>query len=1200
MKKQPISHKTPLILLTIVLLTLTFSCKDSTLSTAQNIVEELITDLTGITIQNITSTGDDQVTISWTIEEAASAILTWTPDSGNSGFYYNLLVGELTAGSRSFSAPISGTIDIRIVTHDGTAHEKRLAITIPPENSILEWSAPVVQTDEGEDFVELTVLRSGKMNNTVRVSYRTADGTAQSGADYTAASEVLLFAPDETEKRIRINLDAEDQTQEITQDFQVELHTPLGDAILGSDSTVTVEILDNEDKPSLQINGPRQVSEDAGSLSLTLDLDAPVVGESTIITVLTRFLNTANSAQQNDFTPIASTQIEYLAGETSKSLSIPILDDNLYENDEVFELLVSTTSRNINVINAQQTTLTITNDESAPVVSFTAPTRVDEEDSIDMVFSIPAPSGVSTVIPVVSTTQGTASSPEDFDAINQRVTIPAGQTQATLSLPTKDDELVDGVETIIFNLGPAENGIFAEQNLTVEIHNTNLLSLGFLNSIPSIEENAPQETNVVTIGLNGLAPVGGVQAQWTINAGTAVLNTDYSTESGSITIPEGERQVSITSGDIGIINNDVDEDTRTLIITLENPTGARLGTNNTSTISLVDDDVSPILSLTEGADDVAESAGDVQLTATFNGSSQRSLSARWVVSSENATEGSDYSNSTGTLVFAPGETSKNFVIQILDDSLDEINEELTVRLEAIDDLRLGETISHTFSITDNDDPPSMSVQVATSVDEDVSGGNITATFTLDAPSSLSISADYATADDTAIAGTDYTATSGRALFAPGETSATVDIPIINDVLVEDDKSFNFVISNIVNATFSGTLSQSITIVNDDLPTVTITGLTVTEVAPGPNDQVTIARFTLSEPLDEEATVNYLFIAEASSINYAFSQGQDLTVYRSNPPDASYGARGTIRFAAGEVSKDLQAYFQDSSTYYEGTESLTIELRNPSTNITLGNTRSAVRVQDKDPKIPVTFSGNVTIDENGGAQQVANITVPSNRVLPVTLTITLTHGGFRATDISSLTHYDFTAQTNTLTFPVGTNSRELVLTPVDDNISEGYEAMLINFRIGSHGRVSGTTSSTSRTIRVEVTDNDFLFSSQQQVSADEDDGSVTVDLTYSDSSNKAVPSQGFMVDWAITAPDTLANPVTLGTDIPTPHSGTITISGGTRQKGSLTINITDDDIQESSEQFIVTWSNFRTTATGINFLPFSSGFDQATVTINDDD
>jgi hypothetical protein len=79
----------------------------------------------------------------------------------------------------------------------------------------------------------------------------------------------------------------------------------------------------------------------------------------------------------------------------------------------------------------------------------------------------------------------------------------------------------------------------------------------------------------------------------------------------------------------------------------------------------------------------------------------------------------------------------------------------------------------------------------------------------------SASIDYATANGNAIAGSDYTATSGTLTFAPGETSKTITIPIINDTVNEKPEAFIVNLSNPKLGSFGDTTTEYVAIIDDD-------------------------------------------------------------------------------------------------------------------------------------------------------------------------------------------------------------------------------------------------------------------------------------------------------------------------------------------------------------------------------------------------
>jgi hypothetical protein len=79
----------------------------------------------------------------------------------------------------------------------------------------------------------------------------------------------------------------------------------------------------------------------------------------------------------------------------------------------------------------------------------------------------------------------------------------------------------------------------------------------------------------------------------------------------------------------------------------------------------------------------------------------------------------------------------------------------------------------------------------------------------------SASIDYATADGNAVAGSDYSATSGTLTFGPGDTSKTITIPIINDTVNEKPEAFVVNLSNPKLGSFGDTTTEYVAIVDDD-------------------------------------------------------------------------------------------------------------------------------------------------------------------------------------------------------------------------------------------------------------------------------------------------------------------------------------------------------------------------------------------------
>jgi hypothetical protein len=88
------------------------------------------------------------------------------------------------------------------------------------------------------------------------------------------------------------------------------------------------------------------------------------------------------------------------------------------------------------------------------------------------------------------------------------------------------------------------------------------------------------------------------------------------------------------------------------------------------------------------------------------------------------------------------------------------------------------------------------------------------TVTLNLPSTTPVTVAYATASGTATSGSDFTPVSGTLTFAPGQTSQTVLVPILNDTLVSPTETFTLNLSNATGATITGAQGTG-TIYDDD-------------------------------------------------------------------------------------------------------------------------------------------------------------------------------------------------------------------------------------------------------------------------------------------------------------------------------------------------------------------------------------------------
>jgi hypothetical protein len=218
---------------------------------------------------------------------------------------------------------------------------------------------------------------------------------------------------------------------------------------------------------------------------------------------------------------------------------------------------------------------------------------------------------------------------------------------------------------------------------------------------------------------------GAATVTYTVNDITTTFDKDYNVgKTGTITLGNGQ----IQNDDlwISIVNDFEVEEAETFEITLSNPSqGYELGSPSKTIIKIIDNDVlefdggviqfeSATYTIDENTDQgqavitVARTPKEDDYYYAFSTvgedeGEESIISVVFSTSDGTAVKGSDYTETTGTLTFAEGETRKTFSIPILDDSTVEGNETLSLTLSnPTGDAVLGEQCSATLTIIEND------------------------------------------------------------------------------------------------------------------------------------------------------------------------------------------------------------------------------------------------------------------------------------------------------------------------------------------------------------------------------------------------------------------------------------------------------------------------------------------------------------------
>jgi hypothetical protein len=215
--------------------------------------------------------------------------------------------------------------------------------------------------------------------------------------------------------------------------------------------------------------------------------------------------------------------------------------------------------------------------------------------------------------------------------------------------------------------------------------------------------------------------------------------------------------------------------------------------------------------------------------------------------------------------------------------------------------------------------PTVSIADASIDEGNLGARRVAVVVELSARSSKSVSVNYATVNGTALAGSDYAATSGKLTFAPGETRKSIQVPVTGDRRPEGDESFDVKLGGTKNAKVARHLA-AVAIVDDE-PRIEITGVFGTYEG---NDGVSVFNFdvNLSAAYDLPVAVDF-----ATQDSTAIA-GEDYLA-----------ASGTLTFAPGETSKTISVVILGDTTA-EADEGFVVNFGGASPFASVGNNGSS--------------------------------------------------------------------------------------------------------------------------------------------------------------------------------------------------------------------------------------------------------------------
>jgi hypothetical protein len=784
--------------------------------------------------------------------------------------------------------------------------------------------------------------------------------------------------------------------------------------------------------------GAAEPGADPGTFTLTRTgtLLAPLVVD---------FAMEGSAANGTDYAAIGAS-VAFGAGEASATVTVVPIDDSLVEGDETAVLaLLDGADYDVGVPAAATVTIA---DNPAPVATMGASDPDASEAGDPGAFTVSRTGSLALPLVVSYDLVGTASNGVDHESLPGALTIPAGAGSATIAVVPIDDGAFEPAEGVLLQLSPGP---------------------GYLVGAPgsALVTIADDDSRVVVVATDPVAAEDGLDTgAWTVSrqgptsdpltafyalSGTAGAGVDYAALPGSVTIPSGATQATVT---LEPIDDALPEGPEIAVLTLVAGPGYEVGVPGTATITLQDDERPAVSVVT--TDPQANEAGldPGAFAVSRTGPTSAPLTVLFAVAGS-ATQGSDYQGLGASVTIPPGSATAPVTVTPIDDGLVEGAE--TVLLTLSPDPAYVVVTPGIAALTIADDD--VAVVTVEATDPDASeAGLATGTFTFSRTGETSVAlAVFASRGGTATNGSDYASLGGTTIVVTipaGQPSTDVTLSPLADNLVEGEETVVLTISPSLDYVVGTPASATVTIADDPaVLTLTASDPAAAEAGPDPGAFV-IARSggNLSAPLTAFLSVGG---TAANNGDYAAISGNT-----------------TIPAGQAAVSIDLLP-LADNVVEGDETVVLTLVPTQPIVTYLVGSPGSGTVTIADDPAVVTVAAADPDAAEAGLDPGVVSFTRSGGK-LAAPLNVFFTKGG---TATNGSDYESLGGALSLLVIPANQPSASVAINPLPDNLVEAAETAILtlapssSYVIGSPESAAVTIADDPPVVSVTATDAD---------------------------------------------------------------------------------------------------------------------------------
>ena len=735
--------------------------------------------------------------------------------------------------------------------YDGSETAGMVMVTIVEDDKATFTVTGPGTVGEGDGTAAYTVSLSAQPAEDVTVDYAIT-GTATLDTDYmlpepsealtAASSGTLTFTTTSWNTDQSITLTIVDDTVDDDGEtiiFTLSDPSPSNRASLSGSPSVTTTIVDNDDPEVMASFGAATYSvTEGGSTTVTVTLSANP--ERQVEIPLTATNGTGTEA--SDYS--VPTSVTFMDGETSKTVAFTSTSDDVDESDETVTLAFGTLPARVTAGSIASTTVTITDNDTRGLtvsgvvmsegmltltvmegMTATYTVKLDSQPTEEVTVRVVAPDDSLVMVSRPSASLTTA-----LDLTFTTSNWDDAQT-VTVTAAEDDEDAVNDTVTLVNQASGGDYGSVSE-SVRVTIIENDTATFMVTPPMSTVGEASGTRTAAYTVSLSA-RPAADVMVDYVIT-GTAT-SSDYTVtmvpvSSTSLTTSVGGT-LTFTAGNwntpqtitLTIADDTVADHGETIIFTLRNPTGGAALPASPSVTTTIQDDDTPIISVT-GPAKVGEGDGTATYTVSLSAQPGSDVTVDYATADGTATTaGSDYTAASGTLTFTPSnwDTAQTVAVTIMYDAdgsaSDAADETFTFTLSnPAGGAALSASPSVTTTITDWPNVKASFASATYSVNE---GDTVSVVVNLDMDPRRTVTISWVAATSGSATSTDYTLSATSVTFMSGETSKTFTFTARPDRISEGREFVRLTIRNLPSGvtTIGSINSTTVTIVNRPPP-----------------------------------------------------------------------------------------------------------------------------------------------------------------------------------------------------------------------------------------------------------------------------------------------------------------------------------------------------------------------------------------------